>query len=262
MQKTRSIKGTLPFLVLLTFSLAAAIGNAANDHAIQRIDIATESWDKYTNQDGSGLFLDIAKAIFEPEDIEVRVEFVPYKRALHLLRFQKVDAMYGTYSAEKEGKAYLLTPQHPIDKKQTAAIFDKSLANRWQGLASLQGQDLAWVRGYDYHDNLGIEIDRYSEVNDSQQGLVMLKGGRFDYFLDHFGELTNTISRIDFDTSAYQTEIVIEENVYMAFAQTKKGRRLARIFDDGISRLIESGELEKIFIRYRLPYPFAADIGG
>jgi len=229
----------------------------AADDRIDSISIVTESWDTYTNLNGSGLYLDISRAVFEPRGVQLEIEYVPYKRALHLLESQKADAMYGTYSAEKEGKPYLLTPRFPIDTEQTAAIFNRSKNAEWRGQESLSGHSIAWVRGYDYHENLEIKVDNFTEVRDSAQGLKMLQGNRIDYFLDHAGTLRDTMERLEFDANAYQIEIVIEENVYMAFAATAKGEALADMYDLGLSQLIESGELQNIFARYDLIYPFA-----
>ena len=84
---------------LAGLSLIALLCLWANPHASSNpasIHIATESWDLYSNTDGTGLFLDITRAIYEPRGIRIEVEFVPYKRALRLLEQQKADAMYGT----------------------------------------------------------------------------------------------------------------------------------------------------------------------
>ncbi len=238
-------------LALTGFSITATANSVPNS-----IKITTESWELYTNTDGSGLFLDITRAIYEPRGIRIDVEFVPYKRALHSLEHGNADAMYGTYSTEKEGKAYLFTPQVPIDKERTVAIFDRDSQADWQGQTSLAKAQLAWVRGYDYHESLEVEVSDFVEVTDSKQGLTMLSAGRFDFFIDHSGALQDTISRISFDASAYRIETVFEENVYMAFATTDRGRHLAQVFDEGMQGLIDSGKLREIFNRYELPYPF------
>ena len=245
----------LTALIAIAALLSLSAGNVAGEE-LKHINVATESWDKYTNQDGSGLFTDITRAIYEPLGIEVIVEYVPYKRALNLLERSKADAMYGTYSAELEAKAYLITPTNPIDKEQTLAIFKSAKVPDWQGQASLANRELAWVRGYDYDTNLEVEIDKVSEVADSQQGLSMLQADRFDFFLDHSGALTDTIDRLDFDVSDYRMEPVIEEDLHMAFANNERGLELARIFDQGIVELRRSGELRAIFERNRVNYPF------
>lgn len=249
--RSRLITTFVTVTALFCLSTANVVGAE-----ITNINVATESWDKYTNQDGSGLFTDITRAIYEPRGIEVNVEFVPYKRALNLLERRKADAMYGTYSAEVEAKPYLITPTNPIDKEQTLAIFKRSKIAQWEGQRSLIDRELAWVRGYDYDTNLGIEIRKISEVADSQQGLSMLQADRFDFFLDHSGALIDTINRIEFDLSDYRMEAVIEEDLHMAFANTERGQQLARIFDQGIAELIRSGELKTIFERYQVNYPF------
>ena len=169
-----SIAAKLCLVLALTGFSIAATANSVPDS----IKITTESWDLYTNTDGSGLFLDITRAIYEPRGIRIDLEFVPYKRALHSLENGNADAMYGTYSTEKEGKPYLFTPRIPIDKERTVAIFERDNHADWQGQTSLAKAQLAWVRGYDYHESLEVEIGDYVEVTDSRQGLTMLSAGR------------------------------------------------------------------------------------
>ena len=168
-----------PFVIVLALMLALPGFVRANE-SINTIVIATEAWDQYTNEDGSGLFLDIARAVYQPLGIEIKVDYVPYNRALHLLKFKTADAMFGTYSADKEGKDYIVTPRYPIDTERTIAIFKQSQDRKWQGIESLRNQHLGWVRGYDYQDNLTVDIASHAEVLDSRQGLKMLEAGRFD----------------------------------------------------------------------------------
>ncbi|MDJ0832965.1 MAG: transporter substrate-binding domain-containing protein [Gammaproteobacteria bacterium] len=245
-------------IVVSVFTLLVSTQLSAGTK-IEQILIVSESWDKYTNTDGSGLFLDITRAIFEPQGIDLDIEFLPYKRALLRLQARTADAMFGTYSAEKEGKDYLITPLNPIDKEQTVAIYKPGTTDQWQGPLSLKDARLAWVRGYDYHENLPIKVNGYAEVANSEQGLSMLQAGRFDFFLDHAGELYDTIARTGFDTSDYQTNTVLEENVYMAFAKTSRGERLASLYDDGFNMLKRNGKLKAIFDKYNIVYPFPAD---
>ncbi len=256
--KIKFLKDALILASLLLFFMPI---NIQADEKIDQISIVSESWDKYSNLDGSGLFLDISRAIFEPQGISLEIEYIPYKRALHRLKVQTADAMYGTYSAEKEGKDYLITPRSPIDIEQTVAIYKATDSLNWHGVATMENLRLAWVRGYDYHENLPIEIKNFTEVTNSEQGLDMLKVGRFDFFLDHAGELYDTIKRIGFKTSDYQSNIVLEENVYMAFANNHKGKKLSEIYDKEFERLKKSGELKAIFDQYDINYPFSGDSG-
>lgn len=242
---------TLAIVMWLSYSVPCSA-----EAEVETINIVSEAWDKYANPDGSGLFLEITRAIYESAGIQVSIEFLPYKRALHRLKAKSADAMYGTYSAEKEGKDYLITPVNPIDKERTVAIYRLSDTDAWQGPGSLQNGSLAWVRGYDYHENLPFLPKDFFEVADSEQGLAMLAAGRFDYFLDHAGELSDTIKRTGFDTRPYGVRTVLEENVYMAFSDTKRGERLASLYDAGFRKLKLSGELKRIFRRYDFAYPF------
>ena len=42
----------------------------------------------------------------------------------------------------------------------------------------------------------------------------------------------------------------------MAFANNERGRELAQIFDEGITRLKENGQLRAMFEKYDMRYPF------
>ena len=244
----------LPTLVFALFF--SAIPAASANTNIERISIATESWETYTNQDGSGLFLDITRAIYEPLGIKLDVSFMPFTRAMFSIENQSADAMYGTYSAEIEQKPFLITPQRPIDVEQTIAIFKRNNINEWQGEESLKNKQLAWVRGYDYNDYLSFKLEKFTEVVDTQQGLDMLAAGRFDVFLDHGGELSYVLKTTDFDTTAYETGIVFEDDLFMAFANNERGRELAKLFDEGITRLKDNGQLRAMFEKYDMRYPF------
>ena len=239
-------------VALLFLSIPAAWANTT----IERISIVTESWETYTNQDGSGLFLDITRAIYEPLGIQIEVSFMPFTRAMFSIENQSADAMYGTYSEEIEQKPFLVTPKKPIDVEQTIAIYKRDKIGPWQGEESLKDKQLAWVRGYDYNDYMSFVVEEFTEVVDTQQGLDMLVADRFDVFLDHGGELAYVLESTKFDTSDYGTGIVFEDDLFMAFANNDRGRELARIFDDGITKLEETGQLKAMFDKYGMRYPF------
>ncbi len=239
-------RSTMAVALTLSWALAALSSSTPVEH----ISIVTESWESYTNKDGSGLYLDITRAIYEPLGIRVDVDFMPFTRAMFTIENQSADAMYGTYSEEIERKPFLLTPENPIDVEQTIAIFKRDRIGQWQGETSLKEKELAWVRGYDYDDYLSFSLEQYTEVVDTRQGLDMLAAGRFDVLLDHGGELAYVLRNTGFDTTEYETRIVFEKDLFMAFANNERGRELARIFDDGVTRLKESGQLSATFEKY------------
>lgn len=224
---------------------------------IKTLKIATESWAGYTEKDGSGVFFDITNAIFSPHGFEISIEFVPYKRALRLLEEHRADAMYGTYSEKEENKAYIITPNYPIDTETTVAMFKRNEQVKWDGPRSLLRYKSGWVRGYDYHEAIAVQPG-FTEVTDTAQGLSMLQSGRFDIYLNPRIELLSSLqSEPKLDQSDYQIETILINGLYMAFAKSERSRQLTAIYDQEFPNLLKSGKLKAIFSKYGrdIPYP-------
>ena len=77
-----------------------------------------------------------------------------------------------------------------------------------------------------------------------------LVGGRVVHdYRDGFGRIE---SRRHGDKLIWSQSDVI----CVAARHGERGHQLARIYDEGLAQLIESGRLRTIFDRYELPYPF------
>jgi polar amino acid transport system substrate-binding protein len=63
-----------------------------------QIRLASETWNDYTNADGSGLAWDVLREVFEPAGVKVKIRSVPYTRSVGLARRGEVDAWVGSYS--------------------------------------------------------------------------------------------------------------------------------------------------------------------
>lgn len=225
---------------------------------IQHLKIATGAWPPFTQKDARGIYFDIANAIFKPHGIELAIEFVPYKRALKSLETERADAMFGTYSKEKENKAYLLTPSNPIDAEETAGIFKKNHRVKWQGPNSVLKHNVAWIRGFDYHEVLAFK-GNVTEVDSIDQGSNMLAHDRIDLFMHPKIGLQKALnSNPKLSPYGYQMEIVLKDWLYMAFSNNTRGKTLASIYDQEFPKLLANGKIKAIFDHYRWTqhYPF------
>jgi polar amino acid transport system substrate-binding protein len=48
----------------------------------ESITIATPVWKGWTNEDGTGLYFELLKLVYEPVGVSVQYEFVPWARAV------------------------------------------------------------------------------------------------------------------------------------------------------------------------------------
>ncbi len=98
-------------LAVYAVVLAEPSTGLGQDRKINNIQIATPQWDGQTNKDGTGLFFEIVKRIYEPEEIKVDVVFCPWKRAQSRVSSGKSDAMLCVWR-EHAAQQKQLIPQY------------------------------------------------------------------------------------------------------------------------------------------------------
>ncbi|WP_319522284.1 transporter substrate-binding domain-containing protein [uncultured Desulfosarcina sp.] len=251
---------SLPILFFLTLFLwlpATGAVLAGDVAGADFIDIATPQWDGQTNADGSGLFFEIVKRVYSPEGIEMKFNFVPWKRAQLMVSDKQADAMLCVWRehAQEEGQRI---PRWPLFVEYTAVVFKKDRISSWDGLKSLDGKSAVWLRGYDYHTFAHLKpvhFSRWTEVDDYARAWLLLKSEHYDVYIDALIDIEFYIAEQSMDMKPYRLEILWGENAYVAFAPTEKSDRLIRIFDRRILELAVSGELKAIYDKWGVRYP-------
>ncbi|MBN2651249.1 MAG: transporter substrate-binding domain-containing protein [Spirochaetales bacterium] len=233
------------FSVFFTIFFSAFVGSQTT------ILIATPEWEGSTNKDGTGLYFDIVRAVFEPAGYKVDYKIMPWKRAMKSVENSQADIIVGMYYYEESSDEVpimkTIYPKWPIYIEETAVVFKKSKFPNWAGISSLHGQTAVWPRGYNYHLFLGDIVPDWSETDNSELGLKMLEGDRMTFYIDAANDIDSAFVSLGMDRSIYRTEIIMTENLYVGFSQTARGQKLADLYDQRIQVLIKSGELKKIF---------------
>ncbi|MBD3327484.1 hypothetical protein GF339_23065, partial [candidate division KSB3 bacterium] len=149
--------------------------SAEDQAAITEIHIVTPAWEEFTNEDGTGVWFEIVRAVYEPVGITMTYEFAPWKRAMEQVASAEADAFLGEYESET-----FLMPRYPLDVERTAVVFKKGTVPTWEGSPSLVGKNVVWLRGYDYHlvsELEGLAFDWY-EIDNYAQAWGMLEKDR------------------------------------------------------------------------------------
>ena len=168
---------------------------------------------------------------------------MPYKRTVEQVRKQKGDAWLGSYANEVDFAIY---PKWHYDTDNVVAFFKKKAVNKWSGEASLKGKKVGWLRGYAFDDYFKVKVKK-RELNSRESALRMLRKGRIDFFVDADVEINNVIRKQKFDKSGYRMETILTLNLYLAFANTSRGKKLAEIWDQRIMELHNSGKLKVLY---------------
>ncbi|MFG1526925.1 transporter substrate-binding domain-containing protein [Halobacteriovorax sp. FRX-2] len=217
---------------------------------IKTIEISTPKWDGFTNKDGSGLYFELVKKAYSLSNIKVNYTFVPWPRAVKYVNENHKDAMLGAYNSDEES----IYPNFPIDVEYTLVIYKKNTLKDWQGVESLKGKEVYWVRGYNYHEYIKTKLD-WRELQDTNQGLKLLEKGRIKFFIDSNNTLRPKLKEFKIDLKDYEIKPVITKFLYVRFSRTKKSQELIKIFDKNMATLLKSKDLEKIYKKWNHKTP-------
>lgn len=221
---------------------------------ITEIHLISEEWEGATNEDGTGLYWDLFRLIYEPVGIQVHVGTFPYIRTVRLIQAQQADAQVGSYNGEIEGVLY---PRYHFDVDRVVAVFLKEKPVEWEGEQTLNGKLVGWIRGYDYDQYLESVVQKY-EVNNRASGLKMLLYDRLDFFLDALTDVEDELNKeyLKDHAEKFRIERTLNLKLYLAFANNERGKTLMNIFDERMEFLLATGQIEQLFeTSGYTPYP-------
>jgi len=247
------ILSALGLCLLLCFSITSV-------HAESNvITFSTESWKDATNKDGTGLYWDIFRAVYEPKGYTVKPKIRSYEGAVNLIKNKRVDVMVGSYIDEIEKVIY---PKNYFAVDIVQAIHLKESKNEWNGLESINNKIVGWIKGYSYHDYLPEESLKNTAVNrlhNRNTAFTLLSEKRLDYFIDAKADLSDFFNaNARYNAEDFERDTILELKLYIVFTNDEKGKKLAEIFDDRFSLLLAGGEIKKMYEKYKhsnMTYP-------
>ncbi len=235
-------------LSLLLLSTPSWAAQYEKQH-IKAVKLVAPDWPGLTNPDGSGLYWEIIRKVYEPVDIAVRYSDVPWNRAL------KMVTEYYLYSGivgvvEGDG-ANLILPHEPLDR-----VYLHSLATPAQPPFTHQANvRVAWQKGYDLFPP-GTTPFETREYRTPEQAIEMLNNGEVDYLLDTREALLDYILLSNQDPKDFQlNRLPGGKGVYIGFYDVPSSRLLIDIYDQRIQQLKASGELQALYDKYSIEMP-------
>lgn len=233
-------------ILTLLFLLAGMPCRALAAETPKEIMFASEEWTDATNKDGTGLYWDIFRAVYEPAGVKVNFIIRSYEGSINLVTTNKADAVVGSYQNEIKGMIYSSVP---FDADAIVALFKKGAVSSWQGKESLKGKTVAYVKGYSIANYLGVPVEQ-KEFDTRENILQVLDKGRVDFYLENESDLDEVLELNIVDKNKFQKEPVMELGLYLAFPDNDRGRALKAIFDEAYPKLEASGEIEKLLKKW------------
>ena len=229
------------FFMFCPIYFPALAGNAPAE-----IILASEEWANATNRDGTGLYWDIFRAVYEPVGIKTKFIIRSYKGSVSLVKKNQVDAAVGIYPEEIKGALF---SKYPFVKDYVLVLFKKNKLSQWNGQETLKNKKVGWIKGYSYDDYLEVPVIK-KEFNRRENIMRRLDNDQLDFFMDTRNDVESVLNKGIIDVTRYTVETVLELERYLVFANNKKGQELKKIFDHRFPQLVQSGEIEKLFAKW------------
>lgn len=233
-------------VLVLMFLLGWVPYSAHAAEAPKEILFASEEWTDATNRDGTGLYWDIFRAVYEPAGVKVNFIIRSYEGSINLVTTNKADAVVGSYKDEIKGMLY---SNDAFDADSIVALFKKGTVSNWQGKESLKGKTVAYVKGYSIAQYLGVPVEQ-KEFDTRENILQVLDKGRVDFYLENEDDLDQVLELGIVDKNKFQKEPVMDLGLYLAFPNNDKGKALKAIFDEAYPKLKASGEIQKLLTKW------------
>lgn len=242
-------------MLATAFVVTGMVGMAA---AAETVTLAADSWAPFSGEPGDrpGSMVEITTAIFEKAGYKVEYSLQPWKRVLTDVAKGALDGAVGASDADG-----LHVPTEAAGMCGTAVFVRKDSAWRYTGIESLAPLTVGAAEAYTY----GEPIDSYiAKVKGSDKlqlaggdaplatNIKKLAAGRLDAVLETPEVFWSCLKDMGLKGEDFiQAGMVIEPGpFYSAFTPNERGRKLAKIFDDGMAELRKSGDLAKILARY------------
>jgi len=240
-------------------ALLSIVTVPAWSQSIKSIKLATEEWEDNTNADGSGSFFEIIEATFAMSDIKMEFVIVPYERSVEMTRNGEVDAWVAAYDEEED---FALFPEWHFDADIVTAVYKTSRFPDFDGIDSLNGKIVSWIRGYAYDEYIEEDMQVY-RLDKRTSAMEMLVRDRIDIYLDAQAEIgvmtedPDFNQKIKFNPDSYEFHEILRLKLFLAFSDTPRSRELIKIWDENFPKLLESGEVQRIYNEYEVEtYPF------
>jgi polar amino acid transport system substrate-binding protein len=234
--------------------LIICAAHAQDVEKLTTINVVTPMWEDQTQEDGTGLFFDVIRKVYEPSGIQLKFEIMPWQRAEEMVAAGQADAVPAAYR-DNPG----VYPKYPLYVDYTTAVFKKSHIKEWKGPQTLKEKNVIWIRGYNFQDIPALIplAMKWSEIDDYEQAWGMLENDRIDAYLESLIDLERYIRNNQIDMSQYQMEILVAKNAYIKFSNSNKSKKLIEIYDKRIPELMASGELKTMFEKWKVKFePF------
>lgn len=218
------------------------------------LTLTSLEWPPYASRDvpEQGASIAVVKAAVEAMGHELKVEFYPWERAVHLA---KTQTQYAGYFPEYYFEADDLVFSQPIGTGPLGFVENKSNPVTWSSLQDLKAIKIGIVRGYINTDELdsmiasgeiqGVPVNtdnvNLKKVAANRISLAVIDKNVLNYLLQSDADLAKAR-----DSLQMNAKLLEEKQLYVAFANDEAGKKWQEIVDAGLQKI----DVEQIMSQY------------
>lgn len=220
---------------------------------IRTINIAAPEWEDFTNADGTGLYWEVVKAVYEPLGIQVKASIIPWNRGVKMVT--KYGVMNAIIGENKKTNENFIFPDYAIDVEYMSVISLESRNLRWNGMQDFTGRTVGWMKNYNLVEAEHRDFDLF-EYRYVSQGVDLLQERRLDFMIEEWDEFAEVVAKKGLDFTSFVIQDLPEgTDVYVAFVDSPLSKTLIEIYNERIVELYNDQTLQGIYSKWQQSIP-------
>ncbi len=125
----------------------------------------------------------------------------------------------------------------------------------YKGIESLRDNQVIWLWDFNLDKYIKVPM-KFKEIEYISHAFPMLVAKRADYFIGAESDFQAAMKDNKIEIAKYSMDFVIHLNLYLAFADTPRGKRFKELWDKRMEALKNSPEFKAGNQRYGFPVPY------
>ena len=209
--------------------------------------LSSIEWPPYTGKklQEEGESSKLVRAAFAVMGYELRIQFVPWKRAMLMAETDaQIAGYFPEYYSNERAQRFLFSS--PFGCSPVGLIMNREKPVNWHTVDDLSGYRIGFVAGYVNTRELDLAIANGTITADyapyDESNVLKVATGRVDaavidpHVYRYLAETSPKVKRLKNKVEIHEDNFGINE-LYIAFRRDRSGERYARIFNEGLRKL-------------------------